>query len=97
MPKPSNPEGVMRYVMRIVDNIEVEVKNVHIRYEDEVSGISSEPGIPSRTFAVGVTLDTVTIKTVNDNGQPEYMLDFAPINKRVRLPLLFGEYFVPQY
>jgi hypothetical protein len=84
-PVASNPTGFLRYVMRIVDNIQVEVKNIHVRYEDDVSGISRDDSVPSRVFALGVTLGSVTINTVNEQGEPAYMMEFAPVNKRVRL------------
>ena len=44
-------------VVRIIDNIQVTVKDIHIRYEDEIT----------KKYSFGVTLEEVKIFTVNKN------------------------------
>jgi hypothetical protein len=51
---------VQQWTARIVDNIEIEIRNVHIRYEDSTT-------IPGTTFAAGLTLDSFGISTCDDN------------------------------
>lgn len=47
--------GILKKLIPIVDNVQVEVGNIHIRYEDALSK-------PTNPFAVGVTLDNVAIR-----------------------------------
>lgn len=49
-----------RLTAKIVDNLEVELINVHLRYEDDIT-------IPDSPFACGVTLDSFTISTTDSN------------------------------
>ena len=44
-------------VVRIIDNIQVTVKDIHIRYEDEIT----------KKYSFGVTLEELKIFTVNKN------------------------------
>lgn len=50
---------VQQLVTSIVDNLEVQVTNVHIRYEDSIS----EPG---KTFCCGITLDKIILTATDD-------------------------------
>ncbi|KAI9686492.1 MAG: hypothetical protein M1822_003503 [Bathelium mastoideum] len=53
-------------VTAIVDNLQVSVKNVHIRYEDSVA----DPGHP---FAVGVTLREISAVSTDENWKPTFI------------------------
>ncbi|XP_014254768.1 vacuolar protein sorting-associated protein 13 isoform X2 [Cimex lectularius] len=44
---------------QIIKNVEVTIKNIHIRFEDKMS-------CPGRTFALGITLDTLSVKTTTN-------------------------------
>ena len=46
-----------KMVVRIIDNIQVTVKDIHIRYEDEIT----------KKYSFGVTLEELKIFTVNKN------------------------------
>jgi vacuolar protein sorting-associated protein 13A/C len=54
-----NTTYTQRLTAKILDNLEVVIKNIHFRYEDSVT-------IPGVTFAAGITLDQFSIQTTND-------------------------------
>lgn len=65
--------------MQILRNIELQISNIHIRYEDEFSK-------PEHPFSAGFTLDSIGIKTVDENWQPTYLKDEKIlVNKLVKL------------
>ncbi|KAK5949277.1 Vacuolar protein sorting-associated protein 13 [Knufia fluminis] len=49
----------------IVDNLQVSIKNVHVRYEDAVA-------TPGHAFAVGLTLKEMSAVTTDENWQPTF-------------------------
>ncbi|KAF2739591.1 vacuolar protein sorting-associated protein 13 [Polyplosphaeria fusca] len=53
-------------VSAIVDNVQVSVKNVHIRYEDSIS----DPGHP---FAIGLTLSELSAVSTDENWKPTFI------------------------
>lgn len=53
-------------VNRLVDNVQVSVQNVHIRYEDDVS-------VPGHPFAVGLTLGGFTAVSTDAEWKPTYI------------------------
>ncbi|ESO12638.1 hypothetical protein HELRODRAFT_187936 [Helobdella robusta] len=48
------------FITNIIDNFQLQVKNVHIRYEDDVS-------IPYHTFACGVTINSISAQSADSN------------------------------
>jgi len=50
----------------IIDNIQISVKNVHIRYEDSIS----DPGHP---FAAGITLQELSAVSTDENWKPTFI------------------------
>ncbi|KAG8628535.1 hypothetical protein KVT40_004408 [Elsinoe batatas] len=50
----------------IVDNVQISVKNVHVRYEDSIS----DPGHP---FAVGITLQELSAVSTDENWKPTFI------------------------
>ncbi|XP_062515201.1 intermembrane lipid transfer protein VPS13C-like isoform X4 [Corticium candelabrum] len=67
-PEEKSDGFVEKMVTQIIKNLQVTVKNVHIRYEDEVTC----PGSP---FAIGVTLQEVFAKTVDSNWKEAVIKD----------------------
>lgn len=65
----------MTYVWKVVDNVSVEVKDLHVRYEDKVAA--------PMPFAVGVTLDTIKAYTCNASGDKTYVKDFQKTNTKM--------------
>ncbi|KAG1749982.1 vacuolar protein sorting-associated protein 13 [Suillus paluster] len=67
---------------KIINNLQVTVKNIHIRYEDNMS-------VPGHPFAVGITLAGFTAVSVNDEWQPTFIESTAgAIHKLARLESL---------
>ena len=64
---------VQRVAANIIKNLEINIKRVHVRYEDQQANTGRFP------FAAGVTLDELTLKTSadsaeNDNGSVKLKL-----------------------
>ncbi|KAE8441399.1 hypothetical protein EG329_004988 [Mollisiaceae sp. DMI_Dod_QoI] len=53
-------------VTKIVDNLQITVKNIHVRYEDSISA----PGHP---FALGLTLKEFSAVSTDGNWKPTYI------------------------
>ncbi|PCH33647.1 vacuolar protein sorting-associated protein vps13 [Wolfiporia cocos MD-104 SS10] len=53
-------------ITKIVNNLQVSVKNIHIRYEDKLS-------VPGHPFAAGVTLADFTAQSVNEKWEPAFI------------------------
>ncbi|KAH8730883.1 hypothetical protein GQ44DRAFT_672868 [Phaeosphaeriaceae sp. PMI808] len=53
-------------ITAIVDNVQVTVKNIHIRYEDSIS----DPGHP---FALGITLADFSAVSTDENWKPTFI------------------------
>ncbi|TVY26507.1 Vacuolar protein sorting-associated protein [Lachnellula hyalina] len=57
-------------VTKIVDNLQIKVKNIHVRYEDSISA----PGHP---FALGLTLEEFSAVSTDGEWKPTYIQDTA--------------------
>ncbi|RPD62925.1 vacuolar protein sorting-associated protein 13 [Lentinus tigrinus ALCF2SS1-6] len=69
-------------VTKIVNNLQVTVRNIHIRYEDKLS-------VPGHPFTAGVTLAGFTAVSVNDQWQPAFIDSKAgSVHKLARLESL---------
>ena len=51
---------------KIVDNVEVTLTNVHIRYEDDVS-------LPGRVLSAGLTIGSITLKTTDNHWNEAFV------------------------
>lgn len=51
---------------KLLNNIQVTIKNVHIRYEDNIS-------VPGHPFAVGATLSSFSAASVDENWKPAFI------------------------
>ncbi|KAL4243512.1 VPS13 family protein [Abortiporus biennis] len=61
------PQGLIgSLIAKIVNNLQVTVKNIHIRYEDKLS-------VPGHPFAAGITLSGFTAISVNDQWLPAFI------------------------
>ena len=49
------------FVQKIIDNIQISLTNVHIRYEDGITAQTSALPDPARCFALGLTIDQLSI------------------------------------
>jgi vacuolar protein sorting-associated protein 13A/C len=57
---------VQQMTAKIIDNIEITLKNVHIRYEDS----STIPGIP---FSAGITLNAFSLATCDEKWHEKFL------------------------
>ncbi|KAG6890404.1 hypothetical protein C0995_008758 [Termitomyces sp. Mi166 len=53
-------------IAKVINNLQITVKNIHIRYEDNLS-------VPGHPFAAGVTLSGFTAVSVNENWKPAFI------------------------
>ncbi|KAE9144040.1 hypothetical protein PF006_g10981 [Phytophthora fragariae] len=54
-----------RLVNKIIDNLELHIRRIHIRIEDHNSG--------DHPFAMGLTIESVHVQSTNSNWQPSYV------------------------
>ncbi|KAG6572817.1 Vacuolar protein sorting-associated protein [Phytophthora cinnamomi] len=54
-----------RLVNKIIDNLELHIRRIHIRIEDHSSG--------DHPFAMGLTIESVHVQSTNSNWQPSYV------------------------
>ncbi|KAE9408077.1 vacuolar protein sorting-associated protein vps13 [Gymnopus androsaceus JB14] len=67
---------------KIINNLQITVKNIHIRYEDKMS-------VPGHPFAAGITLAGFTAVSVNEEWQPTFIESTAgAIHKLAKLQSL---------
>lgn len=68
-----------KLVTKIIDNLQITIDDVHIRYEDDMSD-------PTHPFACGITLERASAQSCNETWQPAFVADEAAVvRKRVRL------------
>ncbi|CAG8982131.1 hypothetical protein HYALB_00003223 [Hymenoscyphus albidus] len=69
-------------VTKIVDNLQIKIKNIHVRYEDSISA----PGHP---FSLGLTLEEFSAISTDGEWKPTYIQDSAgPTHKLATLGAL---------
>lgn len=61
---------------KIADNVQITVKNIHIRYEDSISA----PGHP---FALGVTLEEFSAVSTNGQWKPTFIQDSSAVTHKL--------------
>lgn len=71
-----NQSFTQSLVTKIVDNLQVTVKNIHIRYEDSISA----PGHP---FALGVTLEEFSAVSTDGNWKPTFIQDSTKVTHKL--------------
>ncbi len=50
-------------IVKIIDNLQVTIKDIHIRYEDQIYN----------EYSFGATLEELKIFTVNENDEPVFI------------------------
>jgi vacuolar protein sorting-associated protein 13A/C len=61
-----NNSFVNQLVTKIIDNVQISLKNVHVRYEDNVSN-------PEHPFAAGVTLSEISALSTSGDWEPTFI------------------------
>ncbi|PPQ64275.1 hypothetical protein CVT24_008413 [Panaeolus cyanescens] len=73
---------IQSLITKVINNVQITVKNVHIRYEDNMS-------VPGHPFAAGITLAGFTAESVNNEWRPAFIESTAgAIHKLARLESL---------
>ncbi|KDR84988.1 hypothetical protein GALMADRAFT_233521 [Galerina marginata CBS 339.88] len=69
-------------IAKVINNVQVTVKNIHVRYEDNMS-------VPGHPFAAGITLAGFTAVSVNSGWEPAFIESTAgAIHKLAKLQSL---------
>ncbi|CAJ0755826.1 15667_t:CDS:10 [Entrophospora sp. SA101] len=74
-----NQSFVNQLVTKIVDNLQISINNIHIRYEDKLSD-------PEHPFSIGLTLSEFSALSTDENWTPTFIEDETkPIHKLITL------------
>jgi hypothetical protein len=65
-------------VSKIIDNIQIDIKNIYIRMEDSISNTS----LP---WCFGATLGSISIYTTNDSWERDFVTDKQITKKAIKL------------
>lgn len=71
-----NQSFTQSLVTKIVDNLQVTIKNIHVRYEDSISA----PGHP---FALGVTLEEFSAISTDGEWKPTFIQDSGKVTNKL--------------
>ncbi|KAJ1978459.1 Vacuolar protein sorting-associated protein 13 [Dimargaris xerosporica] len=76
---PKQTSFYMQLVTKIIDNLQVSIENIHIRYEDDVSN-------PDHRFAMGITLSELSAVSTDEHWNVKFIDDpFQDVHKLLRL------------
>ncbi|KAJ3052099.1 hypothetical protein HK097_006900 [Rhizophlyctis rosea] len=59
---------VTQLVTKIVDNLQVKIRNIHVRYEDKLSN-------PTKPFSVGITIGELSAVSTDENWKERFIHD----------------------
>lgn len=77
-----NDSFINALVTKIIDNLQVVIKNIHVRFEDNKSH-------PQKPFAVGLTLSNLSAVSTDENWVEAFIEDSkAPTHKLLKLDSL---------
>ncbi|KAF5314046.1 hypothetical protein D9611_006808 [Ephemerocybe angulata] len=82
-PDSAQTQGLIQsLITKIINNVQVTIKNIHVRYEDKIS-------VPGQPFAVGVTLASFAAVSVDGEWKPAFIESTAgAIHKLAQLQSL---------
>lgn len=79
---PENDTFMNALVTKIIDNLQVVIKNIHVRFEDQKSN-------PQKPFSVGLTLSNLSAVSTDQNWVETFIEDSkAPTHKLLKLDSL---------
>lgn len=86
---PADNDSFMNALLtKIIDNLQVKIKNIHVRFEDNKSH-------PQNPFAVGLTLSNISAVSTDSNWVEAFIEDpKAPTHKLLKLDSL-ALYWIP--
>lgn len=73
LPKP-DATFVEKLITNIIKNVQLTVRNIHIRYEDKVTN-------PNDPFALGITLKNLIVESTDENWKKAIVEDISKIYK----------------
>lgn len=80
---PKKDDGfVEKLTTQIIKNVQLTIKNIHIRYEDKVT----RPGHP---FSMGVTLSNFSLQTTDENWKATIVQEMVTKIYKVRIIVFF--------
>lgn len=63
-------------VTKIIDNLQITIKHIHIRYEDSTS-------VPDHQFSIGVSLEELSAVSTNDKWEPSFIQDTKSVTHKL--------------
>lgn len=75
---PADPGFVQKAIQQAIKNVQINIKNIHLRYEDKVTN-------PKQPFAFGITLSELLVESTDSNWKKAIIEDVAKIYKVVQL------------
>lgn len=77
---------IKQLTAKIMDNLEIAITNLHIRYEDQDS-------IPGSIISCGVTIESISLQTTDDKWNPAYInredaKEEGPSHEKKKLPAI---------
>lgn len=73
MPK-ADATFVEKLITNIIKNVQLTVKNIHIRYEDKITN-------PKAPFSLGITLSNLIVESTDENWKKAIIEDISKIYK----------------
>ncbi|CEP60565.1 membrane morphogenesis protein VPS13 LALA0_S01e13828g [Lachancea lanzarotensis] len=73
----ANETFTQSLVTKIVDNLQVSIKNIHVRYEDMENVFSEVP------YSVGVTLSELSVVSTDENWEPSFISITSAIARKL--------------
>lgn len=72
----SSQDFVSKLVSKIIDNLQVEIGKIHVRFEDRVSD-------PLHPFSFGVTLGGITVVSTNQNWERGFIHETTGVMHKI--------------
>ena len=67
-----------KFTAKIVDNLQLDVKRIHIRYEDATT-------CPGSTFAIGLTLKSLSVFSTDNKWKRQFVVGEEVVHKQIAL------------
>lgn len=71
-----NQNFVSSLVTKVIDNLQVTIKNIHLRYEDNET-------VPLHPFATGITLAELSAVSTNKDWIPEFITEVSKVTHKL--------------
>lgn len=84
--KAQNESFIESLTNKIVDNLQITIKNIHFRYEDD----NAFTNIP---YAVGITLEEVSAVSTNGSWEPQFITDSTDLTRKLLTLRYFSIYW----